>query len=210
MGQLANGINGQIKGKVGALIGSSWKGIPYVKGPYKKRTKKISKKEAGNRSKFSQAQFWLKPVLDLVREGFRGYSARSEGFVAAKSYLLLNAFEGVSPDNIINPALVKVSFGTLPLPDDIAVERIAPNRLKFTWQPRGVDDAHPQDQVMLLAYDIEQAAAFFTTTGQFRKAGEDILEIDPGKGHTYHLYVAFTAADRTRQSHSVYLGTIKS
>lgn len=37
MGQLTHGINGPVKGKVGAIIGSSWKGIPYVKGPYKKR-----------------------------------------------------------------------------------------------------------------------------------------------------------------------------
>jgi len=60
MGRFTNGINSPIQGKVGTVVGSSWKGIPYVKSAYKKRTKKISKKEAGNRSKFGEAQFWLK------------------------------------------------------------------------------------------------------------------------------------------------------
>jgi len=62
--------------------------------------------------------------------------------------------------------------------------------------------------VMLLAYDIDNAKAYFTTIGQFRSAGADILNTDPMPGKTYHIYCAFTAADRSRQSDSVYLGAI--
>src|SRR4051812_43503132 len=98
MGRLINGINGHIQGKVGAVIGSSWKGIPYVKGPYKPRTKKISKDEKNNRSKFAKAHYWLKPLVEFVRIGFKGYTPLVEGFIAAKSYLLKNAFEGTGAD----------------------------------------------------------------------------------------------------------------
>jgi hypothetical protein len=208
MGRLINGINGPVQGKVGTIIGSSRNGIPYIKGPYKSRTKSISSKEKGNRNKFTEAQFWLKPLLGFVREGFKGYSERSEGFVAAKSYLLLNAFEGVSPDIAINPSLVKVSFGSLPLSDNITVEQTDNNQLKFSWGPKTPGDAHHNDQVMLLAYDVKNSAAYFTTTGQFRSTGSDVLSIPPTKGASYHTYLAFTAADRSRQSHSLYLGEI--
>jgi len=61
MGKLINGINGPFPGKVGTSIGSSWKGIPYIKGPYKKRTGKASKEEKGNRNKFAMAQRWFQP-----------------------------------------------------------------------------------------------------------------------------------------------------
>ena len=84
MGRLLGGVNGQIQGKVGQISGSSRNGIPYIKGPYKNRTKTVSKKELLNRKKFAAAQAWLSPILDFVREGFRGYSQRSQGFVAAK------------------------------------------------------------------------------------------------------------------------------
>ena len=94
MGRYTSGINGPVLGKVGSVIGSSRRGVPYLKGPYKKRTKKVSKKEMANRNKFALAQEWLKPLLPFVRIGFRGYSERSEGFVSAKSLLLKNAFEG--------------------------------------------------------------------------------------------------------------------
>jgi len=209
MGRLIGGINGPIQGKVGTVIGSSRNGIPYLKGPYKSRTTKISKKEKENRSKFARAQFWLKPLLEFVREGFKDYSLKSQGFVAAKSYLLRNAFEGTSKDIIINPSLVKVSFGDLPLSGNITAKLTGKDKLQFTWDTDPVAGASPYDQVMMLAYDIENAAAYFNITGQFRNTGSDVLLVNAAKGITYHLYVAFTAADRSRQSHSVYLGEIK-
>lgn len=208
MGRLLSGINGHIHGKIGTIIGSSWKGIPYVKGPYKKRTGKVGEGEAGNRSKFAEAHFWLRPLLKFVRVGFRGYTETVEGFLAAKSWLLRNAFEGVPPDMYVNPALMKVSHGDLPLSNDIMVSKTGPGQLAFTWDPAWVEGGNAKDQVMLLAYDIDHVAAYYITTGQFRSTGADVLNIPKTKGKTWHLYLAFTAADRTSQSHSVYLGAI--
>ena len=61
---------------------------------------------------------------------------------------------------------------------------------------------------MMLAYDIEFHQAVFQVTGQFRESGTDGLELQPMKNRTYHIYCAFIANDRSRQSDSVYLGTI--
>ena len=208
MGRLLGGVNGQIQGKVGQISGSSRNGIPYIKGPYKNRTKTVSKKELLNRKKFAAAQAWLAPILDFVREGFRGYSKRSQGFVAAKSWLLKNGFTGQGEDLRIDPSLVKVSFGDLPNPADISVAWTETGTLKFTWNPAYVD-LRDCDQVMMLAYDVERAYAFINTTGQLRRTGVDILAIDQTQGKNYHVYAAFNAADRSRQSDSVYLGEWK-
>ncbi|MBO9571747.1 MAG: hypothetical protein J7497_05995, partial [Chitinophagaceae bacterium] len=159
MARIPMGINGAIQGKVGTVIGSSWKGIPYIKAAYKKRTGKVGKKEKANRTKFGDAHRWLQPILDFVRQGFKGYTPTVEGFTAAKSYLLLNGFEGVAPDISINPALVKVSSGNLPLSDDITVEKTTNNQLLFSWSPSYVEDGSNKDQAMLLAYDIDNAIA---------------------------------------------------
>jgi hypothetical protein len=208
MGRLPNGINGPIVGKVGTVIGSSRNGKPYVKGPHKPRTKKVSKKELANRKKFRAAQLWLKPLLKFVREGYRKNAKTSGAFVAAKSYLLRNAFEGVQPDIRINPALMKVSTGDLSLPNDMAVEKIADNQFRFSWDTGTVEKGSTYDQVMMLAYDTSSKKAYFKTTGQFRSTGADTLNIPPAKKRAYQLYMAFTAADRSEQSDSVYLGEI--
>ena len=135
MGRLISGLNGPIQGKVGTVIGSSRNGIPYIKGPYQKRTSRVSKKELANRKKFAAAQAWLAPLLDFVREGFRGFSQRSQGFIAAKSWLLKNAFVKDGDRLRIDPALVKVSSGDLRNPENIAVSLTETWDLKFTWNP---------------------------------------------------------------------------
>jgi hypothetical protein len=190
------------------LIGSSRNGIPYVKGPYKKRTLKVSDRELLNRKKFGMAQAWLSPIKVFVREGFRGYSQRSEGFVAAKSWLLKNAFIVEGDDMHIDPALVKVSSGNLRIPAHIELSQIEAGVLKFTWD-RDDDESDDYDQIMMLAYDIETRHSEFNTTGQFRISGVDTLKLDRTYGNHFHVYAAFNAADRSRQSESVYLGEWK-
>lgn len=210
MARYTNGINGPFRGKVGTVIGSSWRGIPYMKSLHDKRTIPPHEKEQQNRNKFAMAHWWLKPVTEFVRAGFKGYSEKVEGFVAAKSWLLKNAFEGEGAAMSIDPSRVKVSHGDLHLPTNITALKIAPDEFQITWDvPPMDDDAY--DQVMILAYDIENGVADWKTTGQFRNAGRDTMYISPSTiDMIYHIYVAFVAADRSRQSDSVYLGTISS
>jgi len=206
MGKLINGINGSLVGRVGNIVGSTWKGIPYVKSRPVRRSKKATGGEAANREKFAMAQRWLSPLLDFVREGFRGYSLRAEGFVAAKSYLLRHAFVKDGDKQVINPALARVSYGDLPLPKNLAVTKTETNRLQFTWEPAARDDNSKYDQVMMLAYDIAKEQADLVTTGQFKSTGADSLQLTGDAGTIYHVYAAFVAADRSSRSDSVYMG----
>jgi hypothetical protein len=210
MGRLINGINGPIWGKVGTVVGSSRNGIPYVKSHKGSRTAKVSELEHANRKKFAVAQAWLKPLLEFVRVGFQGYSQRSQGFIAAKSWLLNNAFEKSESGLVINPALVKVSSGTLSLPENLAVSLTENGDFKFTWDPLLKEDRNASyDQIMMLVYDVEAELATYNTTGSFISSGTDILRVDEDRGKNLHVYAAFNAADRSRQSESIYLGQWK-
>ena len=209
MGKLINGIYGSFEGKVGPVVGSSWKGIPYIKAAYKNRTKNVSAKELANRSKFAMAQAWLSPLLPFVREGYKGYSETVEGYSAAKSYLLKNCFKGVAPDINIDPSLMKVSYGELPLSANIKAKQGKNGSVQFSWNKAAVKGTGGQDQAMLLAYDVDNKMAYYNLTGQFRNTGADVLLIDTTPGRSYQVYLAFIAADRTGQSDSVYLGELK-
>jgi hypothetical protein len=205
MARITDGAIGPFVGSLGDITRSSWRGISYVKRRTKKR-KKRGTKEKYNQSKFSMAHFWLQPVLDFVREGFKDYSQRSTGFNAAKSYLLKNALEGTAPDFSINPALVKVSAGNLPLPSNIAAEKAGDDEIRFTWDTTD-EFEYRWDNVMMLAYNVEKRHSFSRTIGEFRYKGSDNLPVFPGL--KYHLYLAFNAADRTKKSDSVYLGEMQ-
>lgn len=206
MGKLKNGINGPFIGKIGKVHGSSINGVPYVKGPYKRRTKNISAKERANRIKFAVAQKWLDPITRFVRVGFKGYSPTSQGFVSAKSHLLRNAMKGEAPNFSVDPALVQVSYGTLELPRNITLEKSGPTDIIFTWDTQHSSDADSRDQVMILAYDINNGNAQENTFYEFRFKGNCTWTLTKDK--TWHIWFAMNAYDRSRQSHSVYLGEV--
>lgn len=202
MARLLTGIEGPFIGKVGTVIGSSWKGIPYIKSKPVKKRKARNKKIHPTQSRFAMAHYWLKPLLLFVREGFKDYSSTVEGFNAAKSHLIKLAIKEKDGEFMIDPSLVQLSFGDLPLPSHISVTKQKDNTLVFEWDTDS-NGASPYDQVMVLAYDPKTGKANMLTTGQFRSVGKEELNVD---GSPYHVYIAFNAHDRSRRSGTVYLG----
>ena len=104
---------------------------------------------------------------------------------------------------VINPALVKLSYGTLPLPDSIVVSKIETNTIEFSWDISSYKGSF-FDQAMMVAYDFEKRKCISFPHGQFRKEGSSKLKVD--SDYNYHLYLAFVSPDRSSQSDSVYLG----
>lgn len=203
MARLINGINGPFVGKAGSVIGYTVNGVGYLKGLYKKRTKKPKEGEILNRRKFAAAQAWLHLVTDFVRVGFKGYNERFQGFTAAKSWLMKNCIQVIDGEIRIDPSLVKISSGNLPLPENIQCSLQEPNTFRISWAPsweRGL----LSDQAMVMAYD-QKHSPYGVIYGNDRTTGEELVSVYPSS-EPYHVYLAFIAADRSRQSDSVYLG----
>lgn len=208
MARLINGINGPIIGKVGTVTGSHRNGKAYIKGN-NVRTAKQTPNELIAKERFATAHHFLQPLLNYVREGFR--HQEKKGYNGAKSYTLLNAMEGEPMHSSVNPALVKVSLGNLPLSKDIAV-RYEDGHLLFTWNTETPEGGSAYDQLMPLVYHIHPThqRVRYQTTSALRKSGSDRLEVGPTPGRIYHVYVAFNAADRSQNSDSLYLGTVET
>ncbi len=208
MARLVNGINGPIIGKVGTVTGSHRNGKGYIKANNIRRAKQTPN-ELIAKERFATAHHFLKPLLDYVREGFRHQPKK--GYNGAKSYTLLNAMEGEPMNSHVNPALVKVSLGNLPLSKDFTV-RYEDGHLLFTWNTEQPEGGSPYDQLMPLAYcrDKERGRVRYRTTSALRKSGTDSIEVGPTKGLVFEIYVAFTAADRSQNSDSLYLGTVET
>ena len=203
MARLINGINGPFIGKAGSVIGYTVNGVGYMKGLYKKRTKAPKPGEILNRKKFAAAHAWLRPITEFVRVGFKGYDQRFQGFVAAKSWLMKNCIEVIDDEIRIDPALVKISSGDLPLPENIQCSLQAENTFRISWTPAW-ERGFLSDQAMVMAYD-QKHSPYGVIYGSDRTVGEVLVPVDPS-AKPYHVYLAFIAADRSRQSDTVYLG----
>src|SRR5690606_34337514 len=128
MGKYVSGINGAFTGKIGNTIGSSWRGIPYMKSR-SHRTKPATEGEKINRFIFGMTQQWLKPLKEYLRIGFNNYTLTNQGVNAAKSFLYKNALIKDGFNSTIDPTLVKVSHGDLPFPATMDVELKSDNTL---------------------------------------------------------------------------------
>lgn len=204
MAKYIQGINGIFVGKVGTVVGCVWKGIPYMRSKGKPRSSQTTEIEAKNRSKFATAHAWLQPLLVFLRTGFAGYSATTVGFNAAKSYNLKNAMI----QGEVVPDLVKVSHGDLPLPETLEVALLE-DKLQVNWSTEYIPGSSDKDQLMLLAYHPQSRTALYEVHGAFRSMGTQLMDTySEFVGKTIHIYAAFVAADRSKQSTSLYLGAI--
>lgn len=215
MAKNEDGILGPLKGKVGPVVGSSWRGIAYVKSA-PNRKKPPTEGELKNRHIFAFTQKWLQPLKDFLDVGFKNYSQTNFGVNAAKSFLYENALIKDGMNSKIVPSQMQISYGDLPLPKDIAMEwkgrEDGSGELTVTWGATDRSDEYKfdfQDQVMVLAYAPTDKEAFGVIHGAFRATGTQLINIETDvRQHEYHVWVAFMAADRERQSHSLYLGPI--
>lgn len=203
MARIKNGILGPYVGTIGPVVGTSRNGVHYLKSRPKRRRRKRESGEKLNQDKFSVVHYWLQPLIDYLREGFKG--SQSGAYNAAKSYALKHAVKEDSGKWKVDPSLIKISQGTLPIPDDIKVTRDENNVLQFSWgiSPSG---GSSYDQVMVVAYNGHKE--FGKERGQFRSNLGDTLELGKSSTAKYHIYISFIADDRSRQSESVYLGLI--
>ena len=215
MAKYTQGINGPFSGKIGNVIGSSWRGIHYMKSVSKKRTKEPSPRQLENQYVFAIAQHWLSPLLDYVREGFQSPSKPKRGFIAAKSYLLKNALVRNGYDSYIIPSKMLVSKGTHPQAADLKMSFDADaGEIDIRWNPAKTEDPADQrrasfnDQAMYLAYNIEDGDVIGQVYSVLRETGHCQITVPKRKGK-YHVYLAFHAADRKDQSDSRYLGEVE-
>jgi len=214
MARLNRGPNGPPSGKFGSVIGSSWRGIYYIKGIQKKITKARSPLQIAQQNKFSFAVKFLSPVKALLNLGFSCINTGgATGYNMAISHMVQNSIRGSDPDFEIDyHSVVFCTKGKLSLPETINMELNGMD-LKVSWSvERGVS-ASSADTIDLLIFHPESFEYQTTPEGIKRGDGELLITLDKHyKGDTVHVYLYLTTSStwvKKEWSNSVYLGPVK-
>lgn len=193
-------------GKVSNIIFYSVDGRQLTRA--KGDTGKKSKNEAAvsNRRAFGNKQLWLNPLKSVIDLGFRNDRPFLGAMAYAISYMTANAVTGKGAAAVIHPEKMKISVGSLGNPATSSIT-LTDGELLFQWDPKVAGgDGNPYDQVLLAAYNVEEEFAECRNKGLLRMDGQAAFALTtPGE---YHCYLGFIAEDRTRQSDSIYLGTV--
>ncbi len=209
MGTIKQGILGGFSGKVGTVIGGSWKGISYMRSIPQSVKNPRSEGQVSQRTKFTVALDFLKPVTGLIQVGFKLYAQKQTAFNAAMSYTLNNAITGTSPNFSIDYSKALVSRGSLPGARN-GQATSASGVVSFAWDDNSsIGTATQTDKALLAVLNTTRGEAMIETAGNQRSAGsEDIAVPADWVGEDVEVFIGFISEDAKSVSSSVYLGTV--
>ena len=209
MGTINKGILGGFSGKVGNVIGGTWKGIDYMRSKSNRRNFTPTQPQLEQQLKFALAVRFVQTMTGLVEISFGDFAVRKTGFNSAVSYTLRNAITGAYPVFSIQYADALVSRGDLPNVLAPAVTAGAGSILTFSWTDNsGVGIAKPTDKAMLVAFCPALNQCVYTTGGAKRNALTDSLNLAAFKGQEVQTWIGFISENRLNVASSFYTGMV--
>ncbi|WP_129593634.1 DUF6266 family protein [Seramator thermalis] len=209
MGTIKQGILGGFSGKVGTVVGASWKGISYMRSLPQKVKNPRTDGQMSQRTKFALTLGVLKPMTALLRTGWKLFANKQTPFNAAMSYTLANAITGAYPDYEIDPAKVLVSRGALTTAANASVKSENGNII-FSWDDNsGVNSAKQTDKALIAVLNPAKGEAITDTAGAERSEGTQTLALPADwADDELHTYLGFISEDGKEIASSVYLGVV--
>jgi len=212
MGKISQGVLGGFSGKVGNVVGGSWKGIDYMRIKPASVANPRTAAQVDQRSKFSIVLNFLQPMSEFLRVGFKLYANKMTQFNSAMSYNLNHAVTGTYPDFTIDYPNALVSHGQLNGATGAAVASVNPAVVDFTWADNsgpGRSKASTTDKAMLLVYNASKGIAVYNLEGASRDTGAQSLDVPADfSGDEVQAYLAFISEDGSQVSDSVYVGSV--
>nr|WP_320118667.1 DUF6266 family protein [uncultured Marinifilum sp.] len=192
MGKYTQGILGPFSGKVGAIVGSSWKGVNYIKslpGPNTSNTEKQQVQRSRFKSVVKMASSLLasliRPVWNLSAGKITGYNL----FVKTN----LAAFD--ESGELSNFEDFKASVGSLVLPGNLSIvnDTEVSSGITVSWSDESANGiGQADDQLHLLILKDDQVQVLHPGTLRSAETADVTLPFEPGM---LHVYAYFGAAD---------------
>jgi hypothetical protein len=205
----SKGILGSFSGKLGTVVGGTWRGIPYMRSlPTISKNRKQSFAQEVQQAKFALAQNFLRNFGSLLNNSFQevaGQTQRNE----ALAIVLNQAVGGTYPNLMIDYGMVLVSKGSLKKPVNPDVLSDQPGKIKFSWtDDTGSGNAKASDKAILVAYDEQFGDVIFVTDGATRSSGQAELDAGFFSGKPVHTWLGFISENGKLKSDSLYTGAV--
>ena len=209
MGKISQGILGGLSGKVGNVIGGSWKGIDYIRIKPSSVANPRTPGQVNQRNKFSATIEFLQPNKDFLNAGYKAFAVKKTAFNSAMSYVLNNAIAGTAPNFNVDYSLALLSKGNLSTPLNGGVDLATANQVTFDWDDNSADgNANATDKAMVLAYNPSKKESIYILDGAQRSTTSQILTLPASyTGDTIQLFMAFVSENGKVVSNSIYLGS---
>ena len=200
MARIEQGILGSFSGKVGEVIGSSWKGIPYIKARPTSFHDPKTPRQLTHRMKLQMAHGFVKSIKHIVEIGFRNVTG---------SYQMKNALVGEYPEVGIAPSKVMVSQGKLAGAEDCSFSVREDGNVVFSWEKALVGgNASADNQALLLVYNFTKMQGQSSQTYRKEKSGSVRIPKEWSED-SLACYMFFASVSNENVSNSEFLGMVE-
>src|SRR5664279_4006385 len=210
MGTILKGILGGFSGKVGTVVGGTWKGIDYMRSKASSISNPQTAAQLDQRLRFSVMGKFLRPLTAFLRIGFKNQAVKMSGINAAMSFNLANALKGTYPAYEVDYSKVLVSQGTLPGALNPEVTSTTAGEIEYTWEDNSTDtDASATDKALLVVYNPARNKVVTIVGGNTRTGGSQSITLPANfSGDEVQCFISFSTAKQTVLSNSEYVGGI--
>jgi len=210
MGVIKKGILGSFSGKVGNVVGGTWRGIAYMRSLPAKVKNPRTVGQRSQRSKFTLALSVLKPLTAILRVGWKLYAQGKSPFNAASSYIHANAITGEYPDFSIDASKILISRGAL-TPAVNAKATLDNDTIVVQWDDNsGSASAQETDRALIAVLNTAKAGAITSVDVATRADGTQTLPTPPTwAGDKVDVFLGFVSEDAKEVANSVCCGKIQ-
>ena len=209
MGKIKTGILGGFQGKVGTVIGSTWRGESIMRALPKTAAKAPTESQRIQRLKFKAVSEFLNPLRTTLSTYFGNNTGVKSKYNMATSYHITNAVEITEQGTQILYPRVLVAKGTLFGFQNLTT---TPSETVITlnWEDNTVfGNAKAEDTVNVVCY-IEEVNTFYVFESIANRDGLTASVTLPQNFLGYNVEVYAFLYDKVSKtsSNSVYLGSI--
>ncbi len=165
MGTYQQGIHGEFSGRVGNIIGSSWKGMSVMKiRPASVHNPRTPLQQA-NRGRFAMMGQFLSGQNRLIRIGWKPAVLNTSAFNEAMRYNLAAAVTGEYPDFAIDYNKVKLSDGKLPVPSNLQVTASSAVSFTLNWDDNSSMELAKGTDLLMVGVCDQETGEGYTASG---------------------------------------------
>ena len=208
MATLSKGILGGFSGKVGPVVGATWRGMDVIRSRPKSSKRTPSERQLEQQLKFKLAISFLQPIKNIQSRFFGSGSGVKSRVNLAVSYTISEAIQMVAglPELIYNKVLI--TRGELTSFQNAVLTTQPGGVLHLEWEDNSTQgDAAPKDQVSIVCYCAElKNWEIFEGIVMRSDLMADVTLPAYCLGKTMEVYAFLNNEKQTAASTSLYLG----
>jgi hypothetical protein len=204
------GILGPFNGKLGTVIGVTWRGMDIMRSLPKKGNHLPSAVQLLQRERFSFVTDFLQPINPVLSRYYGANAGQKTRLNHALSYHMKEAVNYVDPNFVLLYNKVQISKGELPGLQNPTLSPLTGNEIKFSWEDNSNQgEANATDRLVVVIYEPVSSLFYFVLNAGTRgDINAGVILPNLFTGLTVHSWVTFASENEKQCATSIYMGTV--